>query len=174
MSTNPFFDALDPVPDAHGIGHRESAPGGRSQNAPCSCSFTSSNGEVDVYNEEAFRYFLELERKRSGLSNRPFALLLLDLKHQPSTMPAIDMSLAQKLFSALSVCVRETDFVGWYRTGSIVGAVLTQHADTMSSNLQELVNCRIAQALSERLPSHVADLVRVRVYQLPSAVQNAS
>jgi GGDEF domain-containing protein len=126
-----------------------------------------------VYNEEAFRYFLEIERKRSELSNRPLVLLLLDLKKLSPHGGDLDTSTVQKVFSALSVCVRETDFVGWYRAHSVAGAVLTQHSDTVGADLQEVVSRRIARALSERLPSELADQVRVRVYQLPSVVQSA-
>jgi hypothetical protein len=137
---------------------------------PCGCGFTSG----DVYNEEAFRYFLEVERKRSELSNRPLVLLLLDLRDQSPAVPEIDMSVAQKLFSALSTCVRDTDFVGWYQARSVAGAVLTQHSDSAGADLQDVVRRRVDQALSERLPSELATLVRVHVYQFPSAVPSAS
>src|SRR2546427_7764733 len=45
--------------------------------------FALEDGPGHPYNEEAFQYFLEIERKRSELSNRPFLLMLVDFnKHQ--------------------------------------------------------------------------------------------
>ena len=172
MSTRPLFEAAlghAGNPNAGTSGNQDTS-GRRREIDFCGCGFSSG----DIYNEEAFRYFLEVERKRSELSNRPFVLLLLDLKKQSPAAPEINMPVAQKLFAALSVCVRETDFIGWYRTRAVAGAVLTQHSDTAGANLQEVVRRRIDRVLSERLPSELATVVRVRVYQLPSAVPSAS
>ena len=141
----------------------------------CDCGLASSDAPGEAYNEEAFRYFLDLERKRSELSNRPFVLLLVDLSQESSvTTPDIDPGSAQKLFSALSACVRETDFIGWYKAGSVAGAVLTQHSDTQGADVQEAVSRRFEQSLRKHLPSDLEALVRVRVYQLPSAPQSVS
>src|SRR5207248_10164060 len=57
----------------------------------CTCGFAVEGAEHS-YNEEAFRYFLELERKRSQLSNRPFLLLLVDLRRP--AMPRTEMGIA--------------------------------------------------------------------------------
>src|SRR6266446_4785495 len=82
-----------------------------------------------AYNEDAFRYFLEIERKRAARAHRPVLLLLLDLRDQPEIGPRIDPMLAAKLFSGLWRCLRETDVVGWYREERVAGAVLTQVDD---------------------------------------------
>jgi len=148
---------------------------GRDEADPCACGLASSDAPGDAYNEEAFRYFLDLERKRSELSNRPFVLLLVDFSQESSvTTPEIDAGSAQKLFSALAACVRETDFIGWYRAGSVAGAVLTQHSDTPGADVQEAVSRRFEQNLRKQLPSDLEGLVRVRVYQMPSALQSVS
>ena len=135
-----------------------------------SCGLAPESRPEHVYNEEAFRYFLDIERKRSELSTRPFLLLLIDLKHQSVSHGQIDSAASRKLFSALSRCVRETDFIGWYRKGQVAGAVLTQHADTPSTDVSDTVRQRIARALDEALPSHLGDRLQVRVYQLPKGV----
>jgi hypothetical protein len=134
--------------------------------ASCGCGFaTDDSGRA--YNEEAFRYFLELELKRSELSNRPFLLLLVDLQKTSAGPGTITPASARELFSALSVCVRETDFVGWYRTRSVVGAVLTQHSDPSGGCLQETASRRIEQLLRDRLSPELAKELQVRVYQVP-------
>jgi len=172
MSTRRPFEAhLDPWLDASLEANR-SHEDWRSDDDSCACGLASDDAPGDVYNEEAFRYFLDVERKRSERSNRPFVLLLVDLKKPSAGTAELDVSFAQKLFSALSVCVRETDFVGWYRARSVAGAVLTQHSDAAGANVQEVVSRRIAQALRNNLPFESAGRVRVRIYQLPSTVQS--
>src|SRR5437762_11910760 len=54
--------------------HNASRPDRGSESERCSCGF-GIEGSEHVYNEEAFRYFLEIERKRSALSNQPCLLL---------------------------------------------------------------------------------------------------
>ena len=117
-----------------------------------------------AYNEEAFRYFLEIERKRAARARRPVLLLLLDLKEQPAAH--MDPILAGKLFSGLWLCLRETDVIGWYREDRVAGAVLTQLENGPQSNVSGLIRQRAMGALSHGLSSDVARRLRVRVYQL--------
>ena len=119
-----------------------------------------------AYNEDAFRYFLEIERKRAARAQRPVLLLLLDLRERPATGPLIDPLLAAKLFSGLWDCLRETDVVGWYREDRMVGAVLTQVDDGLMSEVTRLTRNRITTALCRGLSPDVARRLRVRVYQL--------
>jgi hypothetical protein len=132
--------------------------------------FALQDGPGEAYNEAAFQYFLEIERKRSELSSRPFLLLLIDFtKH-----PRIDAVNADTLFSVLSLCLRETDFIGWYREGRIAGAVLTQHGDTDADDLSDVVRARIVGALRQRLPSDLARQLQTRIYQIPTHVKSPS
>lgn len=136
---------------------------------PCACGFEGAPVPVEVYNEEGFRYFLDIERKRAEASNRPFLLLLLDLKKASLATVDIDPELAATLFSALATCLRETDFIGWYRAKSVVGAVLTQHTDSVGAEVQAVVRDRVGAILRLELPREVAERVQVRVYRLPPA-----
>jgi hypothetical protein len=120
-----------------------------------------------AYNEEAFRYFLEIERKRAQRSGRPFLLLLAGLKQQPGRSTVIGRTLASKLFAALWLCLRDTDFVGWYREDRVAGAVLTQRAELHNVDVSQQVLERITQVVNERLPRAVATRLQVRVFQPP-------
>jgi hypothetical protein len=120
-----------------------------------------------AYNEEAFHYFLEIERKRAQRSGRPFLLLLADLKNEPGKSALVGGPLASKLFASLWLCLRETDFVGWYREDRVAGAVLTQRAELRSVEISQQVLERITRMLDERLPRDVAARLQVRIYQPP-------
>ena|ERR1700704_5524017 len=124
-----------------------------------------------AYNEDAFRYFLEMERKRAARAHRPVVLLLLDQREQQATGPRIDPALAAKLFSTLWRCLRETDVVGWYRENRVAGAVLTQVEDGLRSEVTQVTRERVTTALCQDLSSDVARRLRVRVYQLRAGLK---
>jgi hypothetical protein len=136
------------------------------ESALCSCGHVEGRPS-DAYNEEAFRYFLEIERRRSEKSGRPFLLLLLDLRRPGGTSSLMSSALANELFARLAGCLRETDFVGWYRDMRIVGAVLTQRPDKPQGDFCEQVARRVRQALSERFEPHVSSRLQVCVHRSP-------
>jgi hypothetical protein len=121
-----------------------------------------------AYNEEAFRYFLEIERRRAEASSRPLLLLLIDLKKQSEPESFIRGPIADRLFSSLSLCLRDTDFFGWYRDGLVAGAVLTQHAEASDTSVADVVAQRVSAGLQNALPAEVSIRVQVRVYHVPS------
>ena len=145
--STPAHEPADAVPDA----------------TACSCGFEAQDGAMPIYNEEAFRYFLDIERKRAEDSKRPFLLLLVDLLKNE----AGDRTPADALFAALATCLRETDFVGWYHADTVIGAVLTQHAHSVGAEAQAVVRDRVLASLRKSLPAAAASRVKARVYRLP-------
>jgi hypothetical protein len=121
-----------------------------------------------VYNEEAFRYFLQIERKRASRSNSRFLLLLVDLERQPGLSANFDAPTGAKLFSAMWPCLRETDFIGWYRQSRVASAVLTQVGETPDVEVPHLVADRVREALGQSLSASLAGRLQVRVYQVPA------
>jgi hypothetical protein len=136
----------------------------------CSCGFEAQDAGMPIYNEEAFRYFLDVERRRAEDSKRPFLLLLVALL---KTDPDHDRTPADALFAALATCLRETDFVGLYHAESVIGAVLTKHAHSVGADAQAIVRDRVLASLRKSLPAAVAARVKARVYRLPPAVQDS-
>jgi hypothetical protein len=136
----------------------------------CSCGVALEGRLGSAYNEEAFRYFLEIERKRSQPSNRSLLLLLVDLKTKAGMSGHIDHAVSTKVFAGLSLCLRETDFIGWYREGQAIGAVLTQRAETPSTDASVDLTQRVSDVLRKGLPAGIVGNLQVRVYQLPSSV----
>lgn len=143
--------------------------GGESDRCSCGVALESQLGQA--YNEEAFRYFLAIERKRSERSGHPLLLLLVDLmvdlKEQPGLSVRVDPIVAPKLFSGLRLCLRETDIIGWYREERVAGAVLTEFGDGPRMEVSRLVGQRVSGVLRECLPADVARRLRVRAYQHP-------
>jgi hypothetical protein len=134
-----------------------------------SCDLARDLGASTAYNQEAFRYFLANERKRSELSNRPFLLLLVDLQ-QPQLNGRIQAPVASKLFAGLVTCLRDTDVIGWYHEGRVAGAVLTHVEDAQSIDVSGEIRGRVTRLLSAALPAAIAARLQVRVYQLPAGL----
>jgi hypothetical protein len=125
----------------------------------------------EAYNEEAFRYFIDLERKRAVRAGLPIMLLLADLKEPPGVRLRIEPVVASKLFSGLWLCTREADVVGWYREHRIIGAVLTQVEGGQPLALAHVIRDRVSDALHRSLSVDVARRLRVRVYQLRAGMK---
>jgi hypothetical protein len=119
-----------------------------------------------AHDEQAFRYFLEIECGRAARAHRPVLLLLLDAREPPAIGADLDPVLAAKLFSGLWRCLRETDIVGWHREGRIPGAILTQVEDGLRPEATREIRQRVKRALCEVLSADVARRLRVRVHQL--------
>jgi hypothetical protein len=124
-----------------------------------------------AYDEEAFLYFLAMERKRSERSGSPFLLVLVDLKEEPGASVRIAPAVSARIFSRLWLCLRETDVIGWYREERVAGAVLTQLAAGPLPDVCDEVGQRVTAALREGLPPSVARRLQVRVYQLGPRVK---
>lgn len=139
------------------------ADGGGPDGCRCSVALEGRGGQA--YNEEAFRYVLAIEQKRSERSGRPAILLLVDVNDQPEASMPIAPTLARRIFSGLWRCLRESDVVGWYREGRVAGAVLTESRDRARPEVARLVSHRIREALCAHVPSDVARRLRVRVHQ---------
>jgi hypothetical protein len=119
-----------------------------------------------AYDDQAFRYFLDIECRRAVRAHRPVLLLLLDASEPPETGADMDPVLVAKLFSGLWRCLRETDVVGWYREDRVLGAILTQVEDGLRPEATREIRQRANRALCEGLSPDVARRLRVRVYQL--------
>jgi hypothetical protein len=126
----------------------------------------------EAYNEPAFRHFLAIERGRAGRAGRSMMLLLVEFKTERQGDALIDPALASKLFAALTVCVREIDFIGWYRSGRVVGAVLTQGSEAPAQDVSQQIGSRVAQVLSGRLPAQIRRRLQVRVLQMHSSAKS--
>jgi hypothetical protein len=151
---SPLRAALDTAPDAQ-IGPEPHA---------CGCALAPEDGRGQAYNEEAFRYFVALERKHSERSGRSFLLVLVDLQGHSGGSAWIAPPLARKLFLGLSHCVGETDFMGWYRHGHVLGAVLLACADQSWTDVLSQVPNRTMSILRNHIPPATARSLRVRAH----------
>lgn len=119
-----------------------------------------------VYNEAAFRHFLDVDRRRAQRATRPLLLVLVSVRHEEPGPATLTDATAAAIFASLGECVREIDFVGWYREGELPAAVLVLQPNTAPDDIHRRLSDRIVRALRTHLPADVMRKVRVRVMRL--------
>ena len=122
----------------------------------------------DAYTEQTFRHFLNVERVRAVRSGRTFFLLLVSLRRCPKRGIRFGPGQAASLLRGLGLCVREIDFVGWYRDGRVAAAVLAQGIEEPGPGASQRIVHRVSRVLNDNLPASVAGRLRVRVVRLGS------
>ena len=119
----------------------------------------------EAYNEDAFRYFLAVERARARRSERCLFLVLVAIHRTPGRRAHIPDTIAAALFTGLGASVREVDFVGWYKEGRVPAAVLAQ-GNLSDATMARAIADRVRAELKKRLSLAQADTVRVRVVRI--------
>ena len=123
---------------------RKKAAASETDQGRCSCALTLA-GYGEAYNEEAFHFLLSIERKRYERSNRPFALALIELESKSGQSDRMHPAISACVFDGLTRSLRETDVIGWYREGRIVGAMLTQLGDGAPADVSRELTARMTQ-----------------------------
>jgi hypothetical protein len=118
------------------------------------------------YDEHTFRYLLDLEQKRSELANRPCFVMLIDFDRTAGGDAPLNHAAADQVFAIVAGCLRGSDVVGWYRRGTIAGAVLTQQRDVEGDDVSNLIAQRVATGLRRRLSADLARTVQLRVWRV--------
>jgi hypothetical protein len=126
---------------------------------------TASLPQSGAYNQEAFRYLLESETKRSERSGYFCQILLVHRTDAQGAIVQMDSHIAKALMAALSRSLRETDYIGWYRDGYIVGAVLTVLVQEPMAQVASNPQKRLVEILRAELGVEETSCLQVRVCQ---------
>jgi lipopolysaccharide/colanic/teichoic acid biosynthesis glycosyltransferase len=79
-----------------------------------------------IFDVESFTRFLRFERKRTDRSERPFLLLLLELRIGLRHRQRWRRSLVKNVIRSLQSCARQTDMIGWYKHNTVIGVIFTE------------------------------------------------
>ena len=133
----------------------------------CSCGVARQARRARAHNEEAFRYFLAVERARASRARRCLVLVLIAFRKQPLVSSGMSPAIAESIFSSLWASVRDVDFIGWFREELVAGAVLAQGAHPPDPEVARRIGRRLVETLRRCLPPDAAGRLHVRVVQLP-------
>lgn len=135
----------------------------------CEKSCNGYRPEWDAFcpqcDEEAFNRILELERKRSERSKRPFLLMLLSLEGVASDDNG--GNLGAKVFSCLAATKRDIDVMGWYRQDSVAGIIFTEISGANDWPLYASIGRRIEANLALRLGPEEIKGSRISFHSFP-------
>ena len=118
-----------------------------------------------AYNEEAFRYLLESESKRSERSGHLYQILLVYRTNAQGAIVPMDPDIAQTVIAAMSRCLRDTDYIGWYHEGRVVGGVLTVVGRDSVADVCNRLRPRLVEILRAELGVEESRRFQIRVYQ---------
>jgi hypothetical protein len=118
------------------------------------------------YDEDAFLYFLDIERARAGRGHQPLHMLFATLEPEPGKPVPIPASSADRLFEGMKLTLRDTDVLGWYRQGRVASAVLSARPDGQATDMTGQLEQRVGDGLRRHVPKKIANSLRVRVVQL--------
>jgi len=97
--------------------------------------------------EDVFHSLLTLERKRAERSRKQFVLMLMDAHLENGSAAGI-------LKEAVEIVIaskRETDLIGWYRQGAILGVIFTEVNAGADRPITEILRNKFQTTLAERM-----------------------
>lgn len=115
---------------------------------------SASHPEPLMAGEALFSHMLHQERRRTERSKNRFVLLLVSTLDLNGETP----NRLQDILLILSHSIRETDFIGWYRAGTVIGVIFTElgHGDPESAI--GTLRGRVMEALAEGLGAHLKNI----------------
>jgi lipopolysaccharide/colanic/teichoic acid biosynthesis glycosyltransferase len=117
--------------------------------------------------EETFHAMLTSEHRRAERSNKPAVLILLDSHavQQNGSRAAFLERLTSVAFGA----TRQTDIVGWYKEGLILGLIFTEVSLEGKSPITEVLHSKVVAALHDNLGQRLASQLAVSVHLIPES-----
>ena len=122
-----------------------------------------SCSESGVYNQEVFRQLLECESKRSERSGRFWQIILVHWTDEQGGIVQMNSDVAQRVIAASFRSFRETDYIGWYRDGQIIGAVLTVLAKEAMAQVSASLQPRLEETLRAKIGVEENCRLQIRV-----------
>jgi hypothetical protein len=128
-------------------------------------SLTLNDRSGQGYGQDMFRYFLGRDRTSAVRSGRCVVLILVSLRKHGGR-DVISPAAAGLLFCGVGQCLREIDFMGWYRADRVIGAVLIQDVERLAPEVARNIRRRVSDVLRRAVPADITGRVRIRVVQL--------
>jgi lipopolysaccharide/colanic/teichoic acid biosynthesis glycosyltransferase len=126
-----------------------------------------STSRDDVFKEEAFHALLTRERLRAERSGKPVVLILVDSR--AVRVNGSGTGVLEQLTSVLSNASRETDIIGWYKEGLILGVIFTEVNLEGKTPVTEVLHSKVTAALRDNLDHKLVSKLAVSVHLIPES-----
>jgi exopolysaccharide biosynthesis polyprenyl glycosylphosphotransferase len=136
----------------------------RTRKTPFSLTFPTVR-RAAIFQEQAFHDMLLLERRRAERSRKSFVLMLLDAAAflEGGTAESVMLSVTSVILKS----TRETDLVGWYKDGAILGVIFTEVSLETASPITEVLRSKVVNALNAELSGECTSRLTVTVHLFP-------
>jgi lipopolysaccharide/colanic/teichoic acid biosynthesis glycosyltransferase len=121
----------------------------------------------DVLEEKTFRAMLALERRRAERSRQPFVLMLLDSSAVSAERGGA--AFVEKLAPTVSAAIRESDLIGWYQEGTVLGVMFTGVSVDANCSIAEVLYSKVVKALRANLDPRLASKLVLTVHLFPES-----
>jgi lipopolysaccharide/colanic/teichoic acid biosynthesis glycosyltransferase len=119
----------------------------------------------EILSEKHFLRTLYLEQKRTERSRRRFVLMLLEPTKLPARGKTSDT--LGKIIETLSKSTRQTDVVGWYKEGAIIGTIFTEIGSEEGHAVAKALLTKFAGALSSTLSIEQINQISLSFHVFP-------
>jgi len=120
-----------------------------------------------LLSEETFRAMLLQERRRAERSRKLFVLMLLDAAAFVADGTA--EKILPKIQSVILNSSRETDIVGWYKDGIVLGVIFTEVSVETKHPITEILRSKVVNALQQELNRPASSKLVVTVHLFPES-----
>ena len=117
--------------------------------------------------EETFHAMLTRERQRAERSRKPVVLILLDSHAIPESESGA--AFLERVTSVVSNATRETDIIGWYEDGLILGVLFTEVNLNGKSPVTEFLRSKVMIALRNGFDHKLVSNLVVSVHLIPES-----
>jgi lipopolysaccharide/colanic/teichoic acid biosynthesis glycosyltransferase len=118
---------------------------------------------TNVSDEDVFHRILTLERRRAERSRKPFVLMLLDANQENGAAE----KLLYETVGVVASSIRETDSIGWYRKGAVLGLIFTELGAAEAIVVITSLHMKVAAALNEHFGDSKARRIFISLHMFP-------
>lgn len=125
----------------------------------------SSSSSAVFYSEAGFHHLIDREFRRSERSGQLCRILLVYRINAHEVIIPLCHELADRTISVLSRNYRDTDYIGWYRQGRILGVLLTAQRPGSAREGCDSVKTRLVDSLHDALTVMGDRSLQIRVLE---------
>lgn len=130
--------------------------------------FAAKPVDQATLSEVDFHRMILIEQRRAERSGKSFLLMLLEVsEHTFGRKNSLIVN--QRILSALSPITRETDVIGWYSEGTVVGLLFTEINLEELSSITAVIMNRVSKKLKAHLSAQQFSQVSLSFHVLPEA-----
>jgi lipopolysaccharide/colanic/teichoic acid biosynthesis glycosyltransferase len=123
-----------------------------------------------VFSQQLFLRMLSIERRRSERSGKRLVLMLLDA---PALLRNDQAPAFGEVVLSLSESTRDTDLVGWYKNGSVLGVLFTEIGASVRP-IADLLRQKVEGALHAAIPVPQLPDIKLSFHVFPDDCQGKS